>query len=80
MYFPRGRQDQKIAAYRQLLWGIGLISREFAGNKKPDIIIGLELARQAGNSVNRNGICSVALILPLAFAQGVHFFAQSSPA
>jgi hypothetical protein len=28
-----------------------------AGNKKPDINIGLELARQAGNSVNRNGMC-----------------------
>jgi hypothetical protein len=47
--------------------------------KSPTFIIGLELARQAGNSVNRNGICSVALILPLAFAQGVHFFVQSSP-
>jgi len=45
-----------------------------AGNKKPDIIIGLELARQAGNSLNRNGTGSVAQILRLAFAQSVHVF------
>jgi hypothetical protein len=38
-----------------------------AGNKKPDIIIGLELARQAGNSVYPAlGVHSGALGLSLA--------------
>jgi hypothetical protein len=45
----------------------------FVGNKKPDIIIGLGLARQAGNLF-------VALILRQAFAIRAQFLLNVPPA